>query len=102
MKQDYSVKDILNAVDDILKIKSTEESKKKIAKETSVKDILILKPIQESTTKIINKIYAKNDIEKKIINNPESKKINEMKKKYDLLVVNNAKDILILNRIIFK
>jgi hypothetical protein len=25
-----------------------------------------------------------------------------MKKKYDLLVVNNAKDILILNRIIFK
>ena len=102
MKQDYSVKDILNAVDDILKIKSTEESKKKIAKETSVKDILILKPIQESTTKIINKIYVKNDTEKEIINNPESKKINEMKKKYDLLVVNNAKDILILNRIIFK
>ena len=102
MKQDYSVKDILNAVDDILKIKSTEDSKKKTANETSVKDILILKPIQESTTKIINKIYAKNDTEKKIINNPESKKINEMKKKYDLLVVNNAKDILILNRIIFK
>ena len=102
MKQDYSVKDILNAVDDILKIKSTEESKKKIAHEIFVKDILILKPIQESTTKIINKIYAKNDIEKKIINNPESKKINEMKKKYDLLVVNNAKDILILNRNIFK
>jgi hypothetical protein len=25
-----------------------------------------------------------------------------MKKKYDLLVINNAKDILILNRIIFK
>ena len=67
MKQDYSVKDILNAVDDILKIKSTEESKKKIANETSVKDILILKPIQGSTTKIINKIYAKNDIEKEII-----------------------------------
>ena len=102
MKQDYSVKDILNAVDDILKIKSTEDSKKKTANETSVKDILILKPIQESTTKIINKIYAKNDTEKEIINNPESKKINEMKKKYDLLVVNNAKDILILNRIIFK
>jgi hypothetical protein len=102
MKQDYSVKDILNAVDDILKIKSTEELKKKFTNEISVKDILILKPIQESTTKIINKIYAKNDIEKKIINNPESKKINEMKKKYDLLVVNNAKDILILNRIIFK
>jgi hypothetical protein len=102
MKQDYSVKDILNAVDDILKIKSIEDSKKKTANETSVKDILILKPIQGSTTKIINKIYVKNDTEKEIINNPESKKINEMKKKYDLLVVNNAKDILILNRIIFK
>ena len=50
MKQDYSVKDILTAVDNILNVKSTQESKKK----------------------------------------------------YDLLVVNNAKDILILNRIIFK
>jgi hypothetical protein len=36
------------------------------------------------------------------VSNPESKKENEMKNKYDLLVVNNAKDILILNRIIFK
>ena len=40
MKQDYSVKDILSAVDDILKIKSAQESKKKIANEIPVKDIL--------------------------------------------------------------
>jgi hypothetical protein len=41
---------------------------------------------------------------KKVVSNLESKKEkeNEIKKKYDLLVVNNAKDILILNRIIFK
>jgi c-di-AMP phosphodiesterase-like protein len=80
MKQDYSVKDILNAVDDILKVK----------------------PIQESARKIINEVSAKNEGPKKLINNMESKKENKMKKKYDLLVVNNAKDILILNRIIFK
>ena len=51
---------------------------------------------------IINEIYQKNDNAKKIAKNPEYKKEDEMKKKYDLLVVNNAKDILILNRIIFK
>jgi len=103
MKQDYSVKDILNAVDDILKVKSTQESKKKITNEIPVKDILNVvdnilkvKPIQESTRKIIN------EGPKKLINNMETKKENKIKKKYDLLVVNNAKDILILNRIIFK
>ncbi len=108
MKQDYSVKDILNAVDDILKVKPTQESKKKITNEIPVKDILNvvdnilkLKPIQESTRKIINEVSAKNEDPKKLINNMESKKENKMKK-YDLLVVNNAKDILILNRIIFK
>ena len=52
--------------------------------------------------KIVNEIYVKNDSTKKLISAPESKKENKMKKKYDLLVVNNAKDILILNRIIFK
>ena len=109
MKQDYSVKDILNAVDDILKVKSAKESKKKIANEIPVKDILNavdnilkVKPIQESARKIINEVSTKNESPKKLINNMESKKENEMKKKYDLLVVNNAKDILILNRIIFK
>jgi hypothetical protein len=109
MKQDYSVKDILNAVDDILKVKSAQESMKKIANEIPVKDILSamdnilkVKSIQDPAKKIINEIYIKNDSTKKLISDPESKKENEMKKKYDLLVVNNAKDILILNRIIFK
>jgi hypothetical protein len=109
MKQDYSVKDILNAVDDILKVRPTQESKKKITNVIPVNDILNavdnilkVKPIQESTRKFINEVSKKNENEKKITNNSESKKESEMKKKYDLLVVNNAKDILILNRIIFK
>ncbi|MSP06432.1 MAG: hypothetical protein EXR13_02540 [Candidatus Fonsibacter sp.] len=80
MKQDYSVKDILNAVDDILKIKSAQDPIKKI--------------INEAAVKTLNS--------KRLNNNPESKKENEIRKKYDLLVVDNAKDILILNRIIFK
>jgi len=109
MKQDYSVKDILNAVDDILKVKSSQVLNKKIANEIPVKDILIavdnilkVKSLQSPAKKIINEIYAENNSEKKLVSNPEYKKENEMKKKYDLLVVNNAKDILILNRIIFK
>ena len=109
MKQDYSVKDILNAVDDILKVKSSQESKKKIANEIPVKDILSavdnilkVKSLRSPAKKNINEIYAENESSKKLVSNPESKKENEMKKKYDLLVVNNAKDILILNRIIFK
>ena len=109
MKQDYSVKDILSAVDDILKVKSAQESTKKITDEIPVKDILStidnilkVKSIQDPAKKIINEIYVKNDSTKKLIGNPETKKENKMKKKYDLLVVNNAKDILILNRIIFK
>jgi hypothetical protein len=109
MKQDYSVKDILNAVDDILKVKSSQESNKKISNEIPVKDILSavdnilkVKSLQNPAKKIINEIYAENESVKKLVSNLESKKENEMKKKYDLLVVNNAKDILILNRIIFK
>ena len=109
MKQDYSVKDILNAVDDILKVKSTQESKREIANEIPVKDILNVvdnilkvKSIQDPAKKIINEFSEKNEGAKKLINNMESKKENKIKKKYDLLVVNNAKDILILNRIIFK
>jgi hypothetical protein len=109
MKQDYSVKDILNAVDDILKVKSTQESKREIANEIPVKDILNavdnilkVKSIQDPAKKIINEFSAKNEGAKKLINNMESKKENKIKKKYDLLVINNAKDILILNRIIFK
>ena len=109
MKQDYSVKDILNAVDDILNVKSSQESNKKISNEIPVKDILSavdnilkVKSLQSPAKKIINEIYVENDSAKKLVDNIESKKENEMKKKYDLLVVNNAKDILILNRIIFK
>ena len=109
MKQDYSVKEILNAVDDILKVKSTQESNKKIANEIPVKDILSavdnilkVKSLQSPAKKVISEIYVENDTAKKLVDNLESKKKNEMKKKYDLLVVNNAKDILILNRIIFK
>ena len=109
MKQDYSVKDILTAVNDILNVKSAQESKKKITNEIPVKDILSavdnilkVKSIQAPAKEIINEIYQKNDNAKKIAKNPEHKKEDEMKKKYDLLVVNNAKDILILNRIIFK
>ena len=41
-------------------------------------------------------------MQKKYQKNLNIKKKDEIKKKYDLLVVNNAKDILILNRIIFK
>ena len=109
MKQDYSVKDILNAVDDILKVKSSQESNKKISNEIPVKDILSavdnilkVKSLQSPAKKIINNIYVENESTKKVVRNLESKKENEIKKKYDLLVVNNAKDILILNRIIFK
>ena len=80
MKQDYSIKDILNAVN----------------------DILITKPIKESTKNIIDQVSIKNDSAKKLISNSEFKKENKVKKKYDLIVINNAKDVLILNRIIFK
>ena len=65
MKQDYSVKDILNAVDDILKVKSAQESNKKIANEIPVKDILSavdnilkVKSLQNPAKKIINEIYV--------------------------------------------
>ena len=68
MKQDYSVKDILSAVDDILKVKSAQETTKKIANEIPVKDllsamdnILKVKSIQDPAKKIINEIYGKND-----------------------------------------
>ncbi len=80
MKQDYSIKDILNAVD----------------------YILTTKLVKESTKKIINQVSIKNESAKKLMSNSEFKKENEVKKKYDLMVINNANDVLILNRIIFK
>ncbi len=85
MKQDYSVKDILTAVDDILNVKSTQESKKKITNEIPVKDILSavdnilkVKSIQAPAKEIINEIYQKNDNAKKIAKNPEYKKEDEI------------------------
>ena len=80
MKQDYSIKDILNAVD----------------------YILTAKHIKDSTKKIKNQVSIKNESAKKLMSNSEFQKENEVKKKYDLMVINNAKDVLILNRIIFK
>ena len=86
MKQDYSVKDILTAVDNILNVKSTQESKK-ITNEIPVKDILSavdnilkVKSIQAPAKEIINEIYQKNDNAKKIAKNPEYKKEDEIKK----------------------
>jgi hypothetical protein len=109
MKQDYSVKDILTAVDDILNVKSVQETKKKNSNEIPVNDILSavdnilkVKSIQTPVKKIINEIYQENDNAIKLAKKPKYKKEDEIKKKYDLLVVNDAKDILILNRIIFK
>ena len=109
MKQDYSVKDILTAVDDILNVKSVQETKKKISNEIPVNDILSavdnilkVKSIQTPAKKIINEIYQENDNAIKLAKKLEYKTEDEIKKKYDLLVVNDAKDILILNRIIFK
>ncbi len=109
MKQDYSVNEILNAVDDILKAKSLKELDKKISNEIHVKDILNavdnilkVKTIEEPVKKVENEITLKNNNLKKTINIQSVKKENQIKKKYDLLVINNAKDVLILNRIIFK
>ena len=83
MKQDYSVKDILNAVDDILKVKSSQESNKKISNEIPVKDILSavdnilkVKSLQNPAKKIINEIYVENESAKKLADNLESKKEN--------------------------
>ena len=118
MKQDYSVKDILNAVDDIL---TTKISEKQIQNETkdilnAVDGILKLQNIEYPSKKIIDQKSIKINDNKKIFENfvPKKENLNKLetknenlnkkenKKKYDLLVINNAKDVLILNRIIFK
>ena len=76
------IKEILGAVDEIFKIQPIQKSEEKIIDKKPVK-----------ITKIENK---SNDLEIK-------KNLNEKKdKKYDLMIINNAKDVLILNRIIFK
>lgn len=111
MKDPYTVKDILNAVDDILKSQSSNTTKKKQFNEIPIKEIIgdvdeifKIESTQKSEQKIIDKKklkitkIKKNDDDLEIKKNLDEKK----EKKYDLMIINNAKDILILNRIIFK
>lgn len=110
MKENFSVKEILGAVDNILKIQSKNvDNELKLSKNfkkntTTVDTTFQTKPITKSPIKIINEELIKKNVLGKIINNFENKKdlIKDNKKKYDLMVINNAKDVLILNRIIFK
>lgn len=110
MKENFSVKEILGAVDDILKIQSKNidnelKLSKNFKKNTTTADTTFqTKTITKSPIKIINEELIKKNEPDKIINNFENKKdlIKDNKKKYDLMVINNAKDVLILNRIIFK
>ena len=109
MKENFSVKEILGAVDDILKIQSKNiDNELKLSKNfkkntTTVDATFQTKPITKSPIIINEELIKKNEPDK-IINNFENKKdlIKDNKKKYDLMVINNAKDVLILNRIIFK
>ena len=109
MKENFSVKEILGAVDGILKIQSKNvdnelKLSKNFKKNTTTADTTFqTKPITKSSI-IINEELMKKNEPNKIINNFENKKdlIKDNKKKYDLMVINNAKDVLILNRIIFK
>ncbi len=109
MKENFSVKEILGAVDGILKIQSKNvDNELKLSKNfknntTTADTIFQTKPITKSSIIINEELMKKNEPDK-IINNFENKKnlIKDNKKKYDLMVINNAKDVLILNRIIFK
>ncbi|MFZ9258344.1 MAG: hypothetical protein ACO236_07640 [Candidatus Nanopelagicaceae bacterium] len=111
MKDQFTVKDILTAVDDILKNQPNNTTNKKQYNETPIKEILgavdgILKiqSIQKPEEEIIDKKPVKiTKIENKNNVLEIKKNLNEKKeKKYDLMIINNAKDVLILNRIIFK
>ena len=64
MKKDYSVKDILNAVDDILKVKSSQESKKKNTNEIPVTEEIKLwsQSLLESEERIYLEKIKKNKI----------------------------------------
>ena len=109
MKENFSVKEILGAVDGILKIQSKNfDNELKLSKNfknntTTADTIFQTKPITKSPIIINEELMKKNEPDI-IINNFENKKnlIKDNKKKYDLMVINNAKDVLILNRIIFK
>jgi hypothetical protein len=109
MKENFSVKEILGAVDNILKIQSKNvDNELKFSKNykkntTAIDTTFQTKPITISPIIINEELIKKNEPDK-IINNFENKKglIKDNEKKYDLMVINNAKDVLILNRIIFK
>ena len=109
MKENFSVKEILGAVDNILKIQSKNvDNELKFSKNykkntTAIDTTFQTKPITISPIIINEELIKKNEPDK-IINNFENKKglIKDNEKKYDLMVLNNAKDVLILNRIIFK
>ena len=109
MKENFSVKEILGAVDGILKIQSKNvDNELKFSKNykkntTAIDTTFQTKPITISPIIINEELIKKNEPDK-IINNFENKKglIKDNEKKYDLMVINNAKDVLILNRIIFK
>ncbi len=94
MKQDYSVKDILNAVDDILKNQPSNTNNKNQFNETPIKEILgavdgifKIQSIQKSEEKINDKKPVKiTKIENKSNDLEIKKNLNEKKKKkYDLM-----------------
>ena len=110
MKEIFSVKEILGAVDDILKIQSKNvdnklELSKNFKRNTTAKDSTFQtqRVTKFSTKKINEELIKKIEPSEIIYNFEDKKKLNvDNKKKYDLMVINNAKDVLILNRIIFK
>jgi hypothetical protein len=109
MKENFSVKEILGAVDNILKIQSKNvdnelKLNKNFKKNTTSVDTAFQTKLITKSPIIINEELIKKNEPDKIINNFENKKglIKDNEKKYDLMVINNAKDVLILNRIIFK
>ena len=110
MKKNFSVKEILSAVDEILKITTKEfDNKLELGKNfnkntTSVDTSFQTQRVTKSLTKITDEELIKKINPDEIINNFQNKKnlTKDNKKRYDLMVINNANDILILNRIIFK
>ncbi len=89
MKQDYSVKDILNAVDDILKNQPSNTNNKNQFNETPIKEILgavdgifKIQSIQKSEEKINDKKPVKiTKIENKSNDLEIKKNLNEKKRK---------------------
>ena len=96
MKDKFTVKDILTAVDDILKNQPSNTNNKNQFNETPIKEILgavdeifKIQPIQKSEEKIIDKKPVKiTKIENKNNDLEIKKNLNEKKdKKYDLMII---------------